>query len=131
MCLCANNLAPSSKRAVGLALLVTIGNFGGFIGSNIFLDKEAPKYPAGFGTCLGILIVSVSMTILLRLGLQRENKRKDEFMVGKTAEEVRAQYTDEEWLNLGGILCDCCRERNWATRRCGHCPIFRHFADAS
>lgn len=101
MCLCANNLAPSSKRAVGLALLVTIGNFGGFIGSNIFLEAEAPKYPAGFGTCLGILIASVSATIFLRLALQRENKRRDEFMVGKIAEEVRAQYTDEEWLNLG------------------------------
>lgn len=101
MCLCANNLAPSSKRAIGLALLVTIGNFGGFVGSNIFLAKEAPKYPAGFGTCLAVLVISVIMTILLRISLQRENKRRDDFMVGKTEEEVRAQYTDAEWADLG------------------------------
>ncbi|KAJ5621655.1 hypothetical protein N7528_006438 [Penicillium herquei] len=101
MCLCANNLAPSSKRAVGLAILVTIGNFGGFIGSNIFLQSQAPKYPAGFGTCLGILIISTVSTIALRVALQRENKRRDEFMIGKSPEEVRAQYTDAEWVELG------------------------------
>lgn len=101
MCLCANNLAPSSKRAVGLALLVTIGNFGGFVGSNIFLSKEAPKYPAGFGTCLAVLVVSVITTILLRKSLQRENERRDEFMIGKTEIEVKAQYTNEEWARLG------------------------------
>ncbi|KAJ6016122.1 hypothetical protein N7540_010713 [Penicillium herquei] len=101
MCLCANNLAPSSKRAVGLALLVTIGNFGGFIGSNIFLQSQAPKYPAGFGTCLGILIISTGSTIALRVALQMENKRRDEFMIDKSAENVRAQYTDAEWIELG------------------------------
>ncbi|KAJ5707660.1 hypothetical protein N7488_007461 [Penicillium malachiteum] len=101
MCLYANNLAPSSKRAVGLALLVTIGNFGGFVGSNIFLQSQAPKYPAGFGTCLGVLVISTLSTIGLRVALQRENKRRDEFMIGKSPEEVRAQYTDAEWVELG------------------------------
>jgi MFS family permease len=101
MCLCVNNLAPSSKRAVGVALLVTVGNFGGFIGSNIFLQSQAPKYPAGFGTCLAIICASVGMTIVVRLKLKRENERRDQFMVGKTVEEVKAMYTEEELMLLG------------------------------
>jgi ABC-type Mn2+/Zn2+ transport system permease subunit len=39
----ANNLAPSSRRAVGIALLISIGNLGGgLIGSNIFLSNPRP-----------------------------------------------------------------------------------------
>lgn len=44
-----NNLAPSWKRAVGMALLISIGNLGGAIGSNIFLSEQAPAYPLGYG----------------------------------------------------------------------------------
>ncbi|RSM15073.1 hypothetical protein CDV31_005153 [Fusarium ambrosium] len=40
----ANNLAPSWKRAVGMAFLMTFGNLGGAVGSNIFLAREAPHY---------------------------------------------------------------------------------------
>ena len=35
VCLTANNLAPSSKRAVGMAILISFGNFGGIAGSNV------------------------------------------------------------------------------------------------
>jgi predicted permease len=37
VCLIGNNLAPSSKRAVGMALLISMGNLGGICGSNIYL----------------------------------------------------------------------------------------------
>jgi MFS family permease len=101
MCLCVNNLAPSSKRAVGVALLVTVGNFGGFIGSNIFLQSQAPKYPTGFGTCLGILCASIGMTFVVRRALKKENERRDKWMEGKTVEEVKSQYTEEQLTALG------------------------------
>jgi hypothetical protein len=39
----ANNLAPSSKRAVGMAWLIAIGNFGGIAGSNIYIASQAPS----------------------------------------------------------------------------------------
>lgn len=37
----------------------------------------------------------------VRPAYQRENKKRDEFMQGKTDEEVEAQYTDQELLDLG------------------------------
>lgn len=66
VCLVANNLAPSSKRAVGMALLVTVGNLGGICGSNIFLSKEAPKYPVRFSVYLGVLSCSITATVAMR-----------------------------------------------------------------
>jgi len=98
-----NNLAPSSKRAVGMAIMISVGNFGGIAGSNIFLVKQAPRYPAGYGTCLGILVAAVIAAVVLRWAYARENKRRDEFMVGKTDEEVRAMYTDQELLDMGDL----------------------------
>lgn len=37
-----NNLAPNFKRAIGMALLMTMGNLGGAVGSNIFIATQAP-----------------------------------------------------------------------------------------
>ena len=97
----ANNLAPSSKRAVGMALLISIGNFGGIAGSNIFIAAQSPRYWTGYGTCLGICCAGVVAAMVLRIAYARENKRKDEFMADKTDEDVRAMYTLQELLDLG------------------------------
>jgi hypothetical protein len=87
VCLIGNNLAPSSKRAVGMALLISGGNFGGICGSNIYIQSQAPKYPLGFD--------------VLRRAYRAENRKRDEFARGKTDAEIKAQYTDQELLDLG------------------------------
>jgi hypothetical protein len=55
-----NNLAPSWKRAVGMAFVNSGGNLGGLVGSNIFLDSEAPHYPVGYGICVSPSLVPES-----------------------------------------------------------------------
>ena len=47
-----NNLAPASRRAIGLDLNICIGNAGGVMGSYIVFDSDAPTYAAGFGLSL-------------------------------------------------------------------------------
>lgn len=47
-----NNFAPSWKRAVSMAFVNSGGNIGGIVGSNIFLDSQAPHYPLGSGLCV-------------------------------------------------------------------------------
>ncbi|KAH8807883.1 major facilitator superfamily domain-containing protein [Xylogone sp. PMI_703] len=98
-----NNLAPSSKRAVGMALLSSIGNMGGICGSNIYFSKEAPRYPAGFGTSLGISVASIIAAYALRVIYRKENKRRDELMAREGEEGIRAQYTEQELLELGDL----------------------------
>jgi MFS family permease len=118
VCLIGNNLAPSSKRAVGMALLISIGNLGtfyllslqwssllifigGICGSNIYIASQAPKYPLGFGVGFAICFCAVCMAFFLRKAYQRENRKRDEFMAGKTDDEVRNSYTDQQLLDLG------------------------------
>ncbi len=59
VCLIGNNLAPSSKRAVGMAILIAFGNFGGICGSNIFLARQAPKYSQATARHLGICCIAI------------------------------------------------------------------------
>lgn len=112
----ANNLAPSWKRAVGMAFLMTFGNLGGLvgmhpsrspvgrtvhtnnlIGSNIFLSREAPHYWLGYGLSLALVVIAIVATLLMRILLQVANKRRD-----RTSEdEIRAKYTEDQLLKMG------------------------------
>ncbi|KAF2093624.1 MFS general substrate transporter [Rhizodiscina lignyota] len=94
----ANNLAPSSKRAVGMGLLVSMGNLGGgLIGSNIYLDRMKPHYYVGYGFCFSIMIVGATCALVLRWAYKRINDKRDRM----TEEEIRAKYTESELLALG------------------------------
>lgn len=96
-----NSLAPSSKRAVGMALLISVGNMGGIMGSNIYLQREAPKYTTGFAASLAMCCAAILMTLVLRWAYARENRKKDEMLAEHGEEAYRAKYTQEELMNMG------------------------------
>ncbi|KAM0548786.1 hypothetical protein ACHAPJ_009782 [Fusarium lateritium] len=93
-----NNLAPSWKRAVGMALLICMGNLGGIIGSNIYLEKQKPNYWLGFGFGLGISFAAILATIVLKFEYQRLNREKEAM---GTEAEIRERFTEEELLQMG------------------------------
>lgn len=97
----ANSLAPSSKRAVGMALLISVGNMGGIMGSNIYLEREKPKYRTGFGVSLAMCCGSVIMTFVLRWAYQRENRKREALLREHGEDAIRARYSDAEMLELG------------------------------
>jgi hypothetical protein len=99
--LMANNLAPSTKRAVVMALIISMGNLSGICSANIFFTAEAPRYPAGFGVCLGTSLAGIIVTYILRLAYQRENKRRDDMIASEGEEGFRARYTEQELLEMG------------------------------
>lgn len=88
----ANNLAPTWKRATGMASLMTLGNLGGAIGSNIFLANDAPHYWLGYGLSLGILIAGLGSTFLLKFTYSSLNKQRD----AMSEDEIRRRYTEGE-----------------------------------
>lgn len=125
-----NNLAPSSKRAVGMALLISVGNvsqypfllfwisrrqnrtltffinhfqMGGICGSNIYFAAEAPKYPTGFGVCLAICFLSIVAAIILRIAYRRENTRRDEYVAREGEAAIKAKFSEQELLELGDL----------------------------
>ncbi|KAK5126480.1 hypothetical protein LTR85_010716 [Meristemomyces frigidus] len=92
------NMAGSMKRAVGMALMLSISQLGGIMGSNIFLADEAPTYPTGFGICLTMLVLfGVIWPTIYYFILRRINQKRD----GISEEEVMAKYSEEELAEMG------------------------------
>ncbi|KAL4898548.1 major facilitator superfamily domain-containing protein [Aspergillus ambiguus] len=93
----ANNLTPSSHRAIGLAFNICIGNIGGIIGSYMYLDREEPKYYTGFGLSLAFGGSGLIAATILELSYMWENKRKAKI----SEDDVRESYSDEDLLAMG------------------------------
>ncbi|KAJ5016680.1 Major facilitator superfamily transporter [Colletotrichum sp. SAR 10_99] len=92
----ANTPSPT-KRAISIGFLVCVGNIGGLIGSYIYMDKEAPRYPTGYGTSFGFASAGIIAVITLEALLYRRNKKK-ELM---SEDEVRQRHSDEELDRMG------------------------------
>lgn len=91
-----NNLGGHYKRGVGAALQVGLGNCGGIVASNIFLQSQAPEYPLGFGMALGFIWLCAISASCFALYIRRENKLRDQ---GKR--DHRYQLPEAERNNLG------------------------------
>ncbi|KXH34199.1 major facilitator superfamily transporter [Colletotrichum nymphaeae SA-01] len=92
----ANNIAPASRRAIGIALMNCVGNVGGIVGSFMYLESEKPKYPTGFGLSLAFGGSGLIVALLLEWSYKSANARK-----AAIAEEAKTKYTEEELFNLG------------------------------
>ncbi|KAL2854095.1 major facilitator superfamily domain-containing protein [Aspergillus pseudodeflectus] len=92
----ANNIAPASRRAIGIALMNCVGNVGGILGSFMYLESEKPKYYTGFGISLALGGTGVVVAALLEWSYKVANKRK-----AAVAEEARVRFTEEELFDMG------------------------------
>lgn len=92
-----NNLAPSSKRAVGMAMFLAFGGLGGVVGSNIFITAQAPRYWLGYGMGTALCLTSIFSTLVLRAAYGRINKNRDRM----DPATIWEQHTEEELLKLG------------------------------
>jgi cyanate permease len=72
-----NLMSGHYKRSVSSAFQVGFGNIGGIVASNVFLTRESPKYPTGYGVSLGLLwICGVACTALFFL-VKKENRMRE------------------------------------------------------
>ncbi|KEF57115.1 uncharacterized protein A1O9_07305 [Exophiala aquamarina CBS 119918] len=92
----ANNIAPSSRRAIGIALMNCVGNVGGIVGSFMYLESEKPKYYTGFGLSLAFGASGMVVAFLLEWSYKFANARK-----ALVAEEAKTKYTEEELFDMG------------------------------
>jgi len=82
-----NNLRGRASIAVGTAMILGLGNCANFVASNVFIKREAPFYPTGFGTGLGITAAG-AVFCLLHFGLLWKSNSKLDGRKG----EFRYQY---------------------------------------
>lgn len=92
-----NNLAGPQRRSLGIAMMLTIGNVGAVIGSYIFLEAEAPKYPTGFGMSFGVAALGLICALGLEFTYWTINKRN----ALVTEDEVREKYTEDQLNEMG------------------------------
>ncbi|BCS18581.1 uncharacterized protein APUU_11409S [Aspergillus puulaauensis] len=92
----ANNIAPASRRAIGIALMNCVGNIGGILGSFMYLESESPKYYTGFGISIALGGTGIIVAVLLEWSYKIANKRK-----AALEGEARVRYTEEELFDLG------------------------------
>jgi hypothetical protein len=92
-----NNLSPASRRAVGLALNISLGNCGGIMGSYMFFDSDAPVYATGFGISLGFAVSGLLVALLVEITYKTGNRKKARM----TDSEIRDTYSHDELLRMG------------------------------
>lgn len=84
-----------------MALLISVGNLGGVAGANIYIASQAPKYPTGFGTALGVCCAAIIMAFALRQLFARENRKRCDMMDMEGEGAIRARYSEQELLDMG------------------------------
>jgi hypothetical protein len=68
------NLRGRRYLSFGTAVQFGFGNCANFVSSNVFIKTQAPHYPVGFGTGLGITALSFPLMAGLLVWFMRHNK---------------------------------------------------------
>jgi hypothetical protein len=76
-CWNANNIGGSTKRSVGMAMQVGIGNLGGVLSAYMYLSKDSPKFRHGHSGLIGVSVMAFVFSGLMTTYLRHENGRRD------------------------------------------------------
>jgi sugar phosphate permease len=91
-----NNVSGHWKRSFSSGIQVTLGNFAGIIGANIFIASESPRYFTGYGVALGMMWLGIGAATTLFVGLLLENRNR---AAGKRNERLERPKAEVE--NMG------------------------------
>ncbi|CAG8513101.1 3469_t:CDS:2 [Acaulospora morrowiae] len=87
-----SNMAGDLKRAVGSAIMLSVGNIGGVIASQMYQSKDSPDYRIGNTIALCFLMMSTVLVSIQHQRLKKENERKirdpGQYLKGKSEEEI-------------------------------------------
>lgn len=82
----ANNFAPTSKRGVGTAFIVSISNCVSIASPQIYFDSE-DNYRKGHAISAGCLFLSFLAAFFLRMRLSMKNKKNKKILEARSEEE--------------------------------------------
>ena len=93
-----NNIPNPSKRAASIGLLMLFGSVGGGgIGSNIYLEEQAPVYPLGFGFSVGATVLGAMIPATVHWWLMRRDNIARDSM---DSERIASEYTPEQLRDM-------------------------------
>ena len=103
-----NNLAPASRRAVGLGLNICLGNAGGVMGSYMFFDSDSPQYSTGFGLSLAFGVTGLLAAVAAEVAYMMANMRGRRCLRRRLGPGIR-RISLWRWgigVRCSSILCD-------------------------
>jgi hypothetical protein len=62
---------------VAVGIVISIANCSAFIGTFVYLQRDAPKYVLGHAVSLGALVITVILSIAQVIYLRWENRKRD------------------------------------------------------
>ncbi|KXS98642.1 hypothetical protein AC578_10042 [Pseudocercospora eumusae] len=86
----ANNIRGQWRRALASAFSIGSGAVGGLVGAFAFRMYDKPHFYHGYGLCIGAMLLSIVIILLLDLSLWKANKRAG---LGGTEGLAGFQYT--------------------------------------
>ncbi|KAF2730160.1 MFS nicotinic acid transporter-like protein Tna1 [Polyplosphaeria fusca] len=95
----ANNVSGQTKRATANAMQISIGNCGAVIGTQLYRPATSPRYVLGHSFALGYLVANIFVVTTLWWILNRENKKKSEYLAEHPA--TKGFHDSEEDLAQG------------------------------
>ncbi|PLN77230.1 MFS general substrate transporter [Aspergillus taichungensis] len=84
-----NNQGSDTRRGVGIVILNLVGQCGPFLGTNVFPDRDAPRYIRGQAICAAFMYFTTLLALGLRALLMWENRRLDQEHGTKAEREAR------------------------------------------
>ncbi|KAF4626967.1 hypothetical protein G7Y89_g11188 [Cudoniella acicularis] len=92
------NLRGRAAKSFGTAVMLGIGNCANFVSSNVFITNQAPKYPVGFGTGLGITAFGIPLMFLAMFLFSQHNKKIDEKIAALAPGEELDDQVDYKYV---------------------------------
>lgn len=96
-----NNIADENKRVMLTSVGVPVANLMGVVSSNIFQNKDAPKYLPALITTATFGAVGCLLTLLLGAWMVVDNKRRNVLAVRSGGKKVFAKDVPTELLRDG------------------------------
>ncbi|KAG7712884.1 hypothetical protein KL950_000755 [Ogataea haglerorum] len=94
------NIPNPTKRASAIGFMMLLGSIGGGgIGSNIYIDSQAPYYPLGFGFYVGCTVLGAMIPCMCNYFYLRSQNRKRDAL----CQEEVDKFSLEELAELGDI----------------------------
>ncbi|ORY55160.1 MFS general substrate transporter [Leucosporidium creatinivorum] len=98
-----NNLAGQTKRGVGSAFQIGIGNLAGIASSNVYRSVDSPRYLVGHGVQIGFVVLGLITAPLYHFLLKRANAAKERELAFQASlpDHEKRVYTVQELRDLG------------------------------
>ncbi|GAA5890583.1 hypothetical protein JCM6882_002970 [Rhodosporidiobolus microsporus] len=94
-----NNLSGQTKRGVGTAFQIGIGNLAALASTNVYRKQDSPHYYLGHGVVLGFVAIGLVCAPAYAFALKRKNSQKERELA--LPESERPVYTVEELRDMG------------------------------